>query len=1301
MSCPNKNTFEWNYLVQKVGEENAYRVFYHLDNTLPTTKQELDNIINNINKPINNPSEISEDEVNEFGDKYYEEIYDETDFNEYDLISDYIIDDYDTEIEDIELNYNDLVEFDIYGNKAFSQNEVELSIQYRKYLKQRLNTLFNYKNVYTKDNKLIELDEINKSITNTLEKLKKVEKGMTAIGLIALHEDDLEYVKNILNKKSLTENDISKSLEITTFWINIFPNFIKSKMNIPIELMEQYNIIQHEFNLLQDKIYTIQNNVIEKTYNNLTDNKIGNLKEYLSKIKDINSFTANTLNITRTHNLILSAIGKLWYDIQNQINKITDSDFKEIDKETQKVDKELKRNNEDYLIFSEKYKTGEITGNLINPFSPEYVNEKFKKLSKIKYNKGLNEFYKWSKDNEFVIDIRKLFPNLNYFNVEYSTEEVEEYKKEILEHITEEELNHFLEEQQNKIDKYNEILENYEIQVESNDLLTKEEKEEKVKEWQKLHSPYVYNYYYENNTTKFNDGYKFLVSFPKKFKQNKKSPSKEKSIEMLSYWNEDFNKIKDNEVYLNYWRFLNEKLNEYNNLLPTHKTKFLRGNSFIKIKKDFFETVKENVWSTPSKLIDILQNDISIDSTIDTNYQELDIAGNPIKSLPIQYFTNDFQDIKKVYLTLVENKAKELNINSNDIIFHERKGKGKYFEIGRELKKEATNFVNSQYSFNIGKLLKYHSLVARSYDIKNQISPVINITKRILDTSKESVFDDNNEVRIKNGLNTESSFKNTKEMFNYFYETFYGKTQDEQGKTKQKYYNKIDDDYKKMLEERLIDLENEYEKILLKQENKEQLNQREVIILENYKDKVKEFQDEINDLGKNYTLSRLGNKGLSYVQILGIGWNLLSATQNLTIGFIGNMIESSGRQNYSEKSYLKALSYSLTSVWRNFTFNNSFQDNQLSKTGDKIRNIMDYYKIQEDVSNILQDEYSNIGYGIIDKTKAVLSPFNLNKRTEYLNQSTVLLAMLFEKTKVINSKEYNYYELLDEDGKVKKEFKTEISDNEISDIMSEVRQVINRIHGDYNNPKLIKKKFLGRALTTFRTWMFEGIHSRFEKEKYDSILNRNVKGRYSSIVDSYFNKDNKFFIIQGIGKLTLDSIINIAGKTAFVNPLLKLAGKDEINLNPFIDKDNASELDLSNIRRNMTELYFWTMVSIAILLVKNMEDDDEEEKKLKDKRLIYTTINLLMRNQTDLEFYLNPEQTMNIIREPIPAIRVVTQWLDLFGMTKDIILGEESLYYTTGIYKGDNKILIKTAKLTPFANAGMKLYSTTKSIAIK
>ena len=63
-----------------------------------------------------------------------------------------------------------------------------------------------------------------------------------------------------------------------------------------------------------------------------------------------------------------------------------------------------------------------------------------------------------------------------------------------------------------------------------------------------------------------------------------------------------------------------------------------------------------------------------------------------------------------------------------------------------------------------------------------------------------------------------------------------------------------------------------------------------------------------------------------------------------------------------------------------------------------------------------------------------------------------------------------------------------------------VRNVVERVHGDYNNKVPFKKNLLGRALSQYKTWMFRTVADRFDVERYDGIAGYTTKGRYRSAV---------------------------------------------------------------------------------------------------------------------------------------------------------------------------------------------------------
>ena len=218
----------------------------------------------------------------------------------------------------------------------------------------------------------------------------------------------------------------------------------------------------------------------------------------------------------------------------------------------------------------------------------------------------------------------------------------------------------------------------------------------------------------------------------------------------------------------------------------------------------------------------------------------------------------------------------------------------------------------------------------------------------------------------------------------------------------------------------------------------------------------------------------------------------------MIFGATSNLIEGEGNQLYNNndlgKAYGKVL---LNSSVRNATFNKVNRSEAL-----KIRALMDNFDIMAESGREFK---SLVGADYTEKMKW-LSAFNVNARTEYINQAPLMLVM-FDKTKFeYEGKEYSLYEGFDNAGNWNEVKFGKEPEELISKTILKVKALIQRNHGNYNpmSPMLAKKSALGRLLMQFRTWMVEGYRTRFfDKEaRYDEILETTVKGRYIS--DYYF-----------------------------------------------------------------------------------------------------------------------------------------------------------------------------------------------------
>jgi hypothetical protein len=80
----------------------------------------------------------------------------------------------------------------------------------------------------------------------------------------------------------------------------------------------------------------------------------------------------------------------------------------------------------------------------------------------------------------------------------------------------------------------------------------------------------------------------------------------------------------------------------------------------------------------------------------------------------------------------------------------------------------------------------------------------------------------------------------------------------------------------------------------------------------------------------------------------------------------------------------------------------------------------------------------------------------------------------------------------------------ETGDAAVTEAILKIREQINAIHGDYNNPKLLQKHIVGRAIGMYKFWFFDPYHARFGTRRYNYILNKETEGRYVSTAKMIF-----------------------------------------------------------------------------------------------------------------------------------------------------------------------------------------------------
>lgn len=395
-------------------------------------------------------------------------------------------------------------------------------------------------------------------------------------------------------------------------------------------------------------------------------------------------------------------------------------------------------------------------------------------------------------------------------------------------------------------------------------------------------------------------------------------------------------------------------------------------------------------------------------------------------------------------------------------------------------------------------------------------------------------------------------------------------------------------------------------------------------------DMRKESEGNIGKIdGKNVTASKGGDAIIKLVQANSLLLNPISGFANWLMGTLTNFVTAAEGVDFTTKGMAKAGAIAMKEM---FTPGNK-----------KLHNVLGKLQTLGEVNPANYGGKSILDHGYIF----------LRKGEEFI-QGQLVVAML-DHIKMPDGKT-TLWEALDENGEVKPEFADsgygfggKATDKTI-ELSTKIRHIVAKSQGDYDirNPKLMKKKVLGRALSVFKNWIPRAYQSRWGEKRFDSILGREVKGRYKSIgALKGTNVLANIFALSLLGKMT-------GAKTN------KLSELDERNL-----KVVARELAL------ISTVYLTTMILKALML-----DDDDEE----GQAVYQSLLNTAFRIENEMSFWISPSQITEMVKNPMAPIRVVDDAVQFWNATEDFVLGDKE-------FKDWGK---KALKITPAANQILK-----------
>ena len=1075
--------------------------------------------------------------------------------------------------------------------------------------------------------------------------MESVINDETNSNLLRIADRELSIAREIYNQARLGDTDyeyIAASLNqirgVAEFWqsINLFTSEEMSgsfltpvgqpegtpKIKTYSPNVQRMQAIITEANQLQkDSSEEMAKNMI-KAMNSTSGINLSTLKESsdLKQFKDISWIKSRTMSLNRQDNELLQAMSVIMKQATARSNDEARIKFKELDTLSANARKTAEFKAQGWDLFAQVNKDGDKTGDIAGRFSQDYYIERRKQANiakKLNTPKGWERFNKWKKDNEIIFDVRKLFfeDGDGKFNEADKNAHIEELKEILGEKGFEKQYDivntRYLRYLGRKEAAY------IDIETKGEDVGTTEGMKLL---WEKKNSPFIYcDTVIDGSKNLMNDkfvkseGYAFTATVPRTVNSKGKA---------TGWYDEKFSTIENNDALMEFYNFFTDTTSELVDFLPRHLTQDVQVNTLPELRRTLIEKIysQKNLKNGFQGIHDSIKEMISTREISDTSNYEINPATGQINpTSPVRMLQGKISPEEKSY------------------------------DLDKVLKAFATMAISYKHTSRVENLLR-------------NAQTIVNDADEIFETS------DNRLIKQKGGSvqRVKGGLSRTKDLLNYGIESFYGMRKPESGVSSQKFYTAEEHKIKKKATEEIA-------AVTEKHNNEE-------ITTEEYEAILEEIEEKYNlkDLGMNLTGSKVAKQFMKYVQLKGMGWNVVSATTNLIFGVLSNMNHASGRRDFSLNQMRRAFSVMLHTSAAALSGGLA-----TSKTAKKVRSLMMKY----DVLKEFNEEAATSTKNANDKKKGLrkLNPYNMQSSSEYFGQGQVMVAYMMATgldgkkltRQEIKDGKTSLWEAYDENGNFTKEnagnveWEGSIDNLEHNkakyDFQLKLDQILESIHGNYNptSPILAKKTVWGAMLFQYRSWMPEGIASRWETESADTILGRKRKGRYRTYGSLGF-KDSVSVMLKQIamqGDKAFEGDFYSDGRGGKAGPM--------------------SEIDKENMRRNLFGLASLAALYGLGLALKALSGDDDDEE------ITNYFLNQIYRLETDLTFYTNAESFEALIQNPIPAFGTISDGFNLMGSVRDYLMGEDII--KNGPYAGESRLGRNIIKVTPFENLTLKL----------
>lgn len=1015
-----------------------------------------------------------------------------------------------------------------------------------------------------------------------------------------------------------------------------------------------------------------------------------------------------------------------------------------------------------YELFKQKYNDGFETGRMVHRYSQEFFDERSRNISM--FNSKIKRLIKdkatadkiraahlekqnWYRKNTLILDIT-LLEDFNGLIDDMKITPNSDYKQKLISILGEKGYQEQVENQKKLLEKYKLERVAYEEMLKESDTLT----QDALKAFElENHPKYAIQGYYSNNINTLNNKFvfpnsKYAITIPRKYQatisfgQNNKVEFQENS-KSTGFYDESFLKIENNDTLLEFYNLLQERQKEIQEDLPYELQKKLNVNSVPALKKTFMEMLidsNDSILRKISKAFQEFWNRVKMGFGIkiqsDISHAQVDvITGKPNYKVNDSFISNNSERLRNLlkleYIKLAQSQGVK-SINKRSIfsaskltpktiqILTDHLGLpnslsslenlyGKNIPVGQILSKATLHRVAQENTFDLPKVFRYYSTMASEYTARNKALPLLTMMKNHYEKIKK-VATNNIGNPLTNGKTEETrldgartnAIKQVNDWFNRVALGNYGSQEFGVSKENEKNEkNILTSIFSSMTSGKLLSKDDKIMKAKIDE------------LLKNEEDETKraELIKLRDSLGSRFALSAAIDNLLNFVRFTGLGYNLSSGLTNFLEGQSSNFIIAASGDYVTEKSYYRALSIMRGSWLKNASFGKI-----KLKGAMKASKLMERYRVIQDSSNELQKASTKSTFSKFQS----LTPFELTRRVEYLNQAPLMIGMLMDITIKSNTGETSsVWDAMNEDGTLKPEFDTQENQEWVTadgenyrNYKQKLNKAIDTAHGNYSSLRgmMAKSGVIGKTLLMFKTWIGRALYNRFAITQ-DDIQAQAVgfKGRYYShtLTSSILQGALVGFAGAGLvgtgigvaagamyGKMYgVQTDMSVLKELAFNTKMLfrkalgipvnSIMGKEVIknytNYNEFVNGE-FTERDAKNMSSNMTDMALLLAYISLTLLAKAVFWDDEDETDDATRKAHNFFVNRFMQLSSQATMYINPGEAYEGIIGNIAFFRFSENVINTVSAFEDAMKDDDLI--TSGSHAGESKLFNQMQK---------------------